>query len=263
MILHPRVGGEIVRWPVAARSTSPQATTDARPAPPRRPARGLIVDLDDTLYPRRQFLLSGFSAVAAHVAALHGVDVAPLLAALTRALDAGEANRAFQRLCTEYTLPQTDVQQLLQVFRDHVPTLAVDDDVAGALRRMRASGWRIAILTNGLPSVQDRKLTALGAAALVDHVVFAEQFAPKGKPAAETFRHALTRLNLPASRCVCVGDDPVNDIAGARALGLRTIRITRHTAFTPLREADAIVRTFEEVPGVAGLLLEKGASDAA
>lgn len=231
--------------------------------PLRRPARGLIVDLDDTLYARRQFLQSGFRAVAAHAATAHGIDAALLLATLTAALDEGDSSRALQRLCAEHALPQTDVQQLLQVFRDHTPTLAFDDDVAPALRRLRAAGWRIVILTNGLPSVQERKLTALGAAALVDHVVFAEQFAPKGKPAAETFRHALQRLGLPAGRCVCVGDDPVNDIAGARALGLRTIRIVRHTAFTPLREADALVRTFEEVPGVAGLLLERGASDAA
>ena len=35
--------------------------------------RGLILDLDDTLYPRERFVRSGFAAVARHVAAAHGV----------------------------------------------------------------------------------------------------------------------------------------------------------------------------------------------
>jgi putative hydrolase of the HAD superfamily len=265
MTLERRAGGDVVYWPFAANGAATNGVTAARtgPQPLRRLARGLIVDLDDTLYPRRDFLLSGFSAVAAHAATVHHVDVVPLFATLERALGEGESSKALQRLCAEHALPNVDVQSLLQIFRDHTPTLTFDDDVAPALRRMRAAGWRIVILTNGLPSVQERKLAALGATALVDHVVYAEQFAPKGKPAPDTFRQALSRLALPAARCVCVGDDPINDIAGARAVGLRTIRITRHTGFAPKREADAVARNFDEVPALAAGLLEKGASDAA
>jgi putative hydrolase of the HAD superfamily len=265
MTLERRLGGEVVRFPFSANSAAMPGAALPRtgPQPLRRPARGLIVDLDDTLYARREFLRSGFRAVAVHAASAHGIDAVPLFATMERALSEGESSKALQRLCTEHALPHVDVQSLLQIFRDHTPVLTLDDDVAPALRRMRAGGWRIVVLTNGLPSVQERKLTALGVAALVDHVVYAEQFAPKGKPAPDTFRQALGRLGLPAARCVCVGDDPINDIAGARAVGLRTIRLTRHTDLTPKREADSVARHFDEVPAIAAGLLEKGASDAA
>lgn len=264
MMLQQGTGGEVVYWPFANGAAAPGATAaKAGPQPLRRPARGLVVDLDDTLYPRREFLLSGFRAVAVYAADAEGIDGKALYATMTRALDEGESSRALQRLCAEHELRNVDVQALLQIFRDHAPALMLDDDVAPALRRMRSAGWRIVILTNGLPSVQERKLAALGLSSLVDHIVYAEQFAPKGKPAPDTFRQALRRLGLPAGRCVCVGDDPVNDIAGARAVGLRTIRITRHTDLTPARDADAVARTFDEVPAIAAGLLEKGASDAA
>jgi len=94
--------------------------------------------------------------------------------------------------------------------------------------------------------------------------VFAEQHAATGKPAAEPFRHALARLGLSAAGCVCAGDDPVRDIAGARAVGIRTVRVTQYTQLTTTADdADAVVHTFKEVPGAAAALLEKVSFDAA
>jgi putative hydrolase of the HAD superfamily len=264
----------LVRWPAEERQAMP-LVVDMQPPAPRPMSRGLIVDLDDTLYPQRQFMESGFRAVALYLAAQHGLDARPLAAALLRSLEAGESRHAFQRLCAAHGLPETDVPLMLQVFREHQPVLTLDDGVAVTLRRLRNAGWRIAILTNGLPSVQERKLQALGLPALVDHIIYAEQHAATGKPAAEPFRQTLSRLRMRAGRSVCIGDDPIKDIGGARALGIRTIRVARFVgaAFrrpegqkdlaVPRRDADAVVESFNEVPLIAAALLDKAASHAA
>jgi putative hydrolase of the HAD superfamily len=224
----------------------------------------LIVDLDDTLYPRRQYMQSGFMAVAQHVSARHGLSAEAAFTTLERCLAAGNSRHAFQTLCAAHALPAGDIPALIHIFREHRPAITLDESVRSTLRRLRATGWRMVVLTNGLPSVQERKIDALGLQTLVDHVVFAEQHSATGKPAPAVFRHALARLGLSAAGCICVGDDPVRDIAGARAAGIRTIRVTQHTRVaTTADEADAVVHTFKEVPGAASALLEKAALDAA
>jgi putative hydrolase of the HAD superfamily len=125
------------------------------------------------------------------------------------------------------------------------------------LKALRAGGWRIAILTNGLPHVQVAKIRALDLRPLVDHVVYAEEYAEGGKPARGPFLEVLRRLGVSADQCVCVGDDPRNDIQGARAVGIRTIRVARPGVKpSPDQEADAVVHMVTEVPARAAALVE-------
>jgi putative hydrolase of the HAD superfamily len=209
--------------------------------------RGIIFDLDDTLYPRTQFMFSGFDAVATYVAASWRQERVNVLATLLHAHVAGSARREFQVLCEQYGLPETLVPTLVNLFRMHAPALSLDVRVRGALQRLRTDGWRTAILTNGDPGVQRRKIAALDLEPHVDAVLYAEDHAPGGKPDAAPFRAALGKLRLTPAQCVVVGDDPVNDIAGARDLGLRTIQIIR-PGIAPV--ADAAIDSVIEVPSI-------------
>ena len=57
----------------------------AEASTPRRGRRGLILDLDDTLYPRERFVMSGFAAVASFVEKIHGVSAEIAYGVLVRA----------------------------------------------------------------------------------------------------------------------------------------------------------------------------------
>ena len=130
--------------------------------------------------------------------------------------------------------------------------------------KRRAERWQLAIVTNGLPSVQRAKVAALGVAPLVDHVVYADEHTPGGKPAASVFRHVLRKLGLPARRVILVGDDPRCDIAGARAVGIRTIRLITPAYPGPLAgDADVTIDTIDALPAAMAALLDLVASDAA
>jgi putative hydrolase of the HAD superfamily len=131
-----------------------------------------------------------------------------------------------------------------------------------ALTTLKLDGWRLVVLTNGLPSVQRAKVRALGVAGLVDSVVYAEEHASGGKPAVTVFVEALRRIGVPARRAICVGDDPVRDIAGARQLGIRTVHL-RTAAMMPDPQADAVLSSLDTLPAVARELLEGAESDAA
>jgi putative hydrolase of the HAD superfamily len=192
-----------------------------------RGRRGLILDLDDTLYPRERFVMSGFAAVAHHVSVVHGISSELAYNILNRAHDSADRGRELQVLCDRLRLSRDLVPSFVDVFRRHLPSLWLNHEVRQVLHELRASGWRLGVLTNGLPSVQFRKIAALGLTSLVDEIVYAEEHVAGGKPAAAAFKAVLRSLELSAGQCICVGDDLVRDIRGARALGIRTVRMSR------------------------------------
>jgi putative hydrolase of the HAD superfamily len=232
--------------------------------PVRAGTRGVIFDLDDTLYAHETFVHSGFEALAHHVEARHGIPAGQALETLRRARREGPRGRELQVLCEVHGLPGALVPQLRNVIRAHTPRLRLPAESLSALARLRADGWRLVVLTNGRPSIQRAKVAALGLPALVHHVVYADEHSRGGKPAPRPFREALCRLGVSADNCVCVGDDPVNDIVGARRLGIRTVRIHQAGGALPLApDADAVVSDMIDVPATLLAVLAAGACNAA
>jgi putative hydrolase of the HAD superfamily len=228
-----------------------------RRSPRARPSRGLVVDLDDTLYPRRRYLQSGFAAVAAHAGRVHGVPADDAFTVLTEAASRGAADRAFQHLCACFGLSESIIGELVGVFRAHRPNLFLGTGARTMLRSLRADHWRVVVLTNGLPSVQARKVDALGLSSLVDAVVYAEETVPGGKPHRAAFMSALQAIGTRPEHSVMLGDDLRCDVAGGRAAGLATIRLALSGAdASEGAEADAVVEMLNAVPRVAASLLE-------
>jgi putative hydrolase of the HAD superfamily len=228
----------------------------------RGTAAGLIVDLDDTLYPREQFVTSGFAAVALYVSRTYGVPRDRAFATMARVYAGGRRGQEFQALCRAHRLSLSHVPELVNVFREHRPALWLAPGVVATLRSLRQDGWRIAILTNGLPSVQASKVKALELAPYVDHILYAETYHRGGKPARQAFDAALTALGVAADHCLCVGDDPECDINGAQRIGIRAVHIVPPgTAAHP--PADAVIHAFEELPAAAAALIHLVAIDVA
>jgi putative hydrolase of the HAD superfamily len=217
-------------------------------------ARAIIFDLDDTLYPIRRFLLSGYAAVAWHLEHMWAIDRHAAFSLLTQAFRSDERGYELQICQEHFGLPEAVIPGLVEVIRTHTPNLRLPRSSRDVLQRLR-DGWRIAILTNGMPSIQTRKVEALGLADLVDTVVFASEFGSgAGKPDPEPFVETARRLDLPVTRSVFVGDDMVRDIAGASRVGMRTIHLRRGDEPSDTIP-DATVDTLAEVPELAEYLL--------
>ena len=217
--------------------------------------RAAIFDLDDTLYELEQFVQSGFAAVADELERRVSLPAPWLLASLRRARLRGHAGKELQALCTDHGLPAGIVPELVQVIRAHEPTLVLGPVAAAVLEQMRADGWRLGILTNGLPATQRAKVEALGLGTRVDAVLCAEEHAPGGKPSRVAFDAALATLGVQAAQTVFIGDDLIRDIAGARHAGMRTIRVANGRAPVRTDDADAVAG-LDDVPAVAGRLVK-------
>jgi putative hydrolase of the HAD superfamily len=189
---------------------------------------------------------------------------------LRAAHDRGHRGVELQSMCAAFGLSDALVPDLVQIMRSHQPELWLSHDAHDVLLAVRARGWRTAILTNGVPMTQAAKVRALGLHRLVDHVVYAEEHATGGKPAAEAFLAALSCLEVAPQNAVMVGDDRVNDIEGARAIGMRTILLARgdrpqHDGARPQPDggADAIVQDLIDLPRLALNLVQNRMAHAA
>jgi putative hydrolase of the HAD superfamily len=221
--------------------------------------RAVLFDLDDTLYPRRRFVLSGLAAVAVRLSASHGIAAAQAFRAMTGAMRRGGHGREMQTCLDQLGLSPALVPELVAIVRTHRPRLRLPVATRRALSTL-GPGWRLGIVTNGLPSVQANKVEALGLDGLVDTVVYAaEQGTGAGKPDIAPFDVALRRLDVAPRRAVYVGDSEECDIAGASCAGLRTV-LLRPRADRSGTAADAVVRSVAEVPRIAELLIEPGPS---
>ena len=127
-----------------------------------------------------------------------------------------------------------------------------------ALRALRVE-WKIGVVTNGMPDVQARKVTALGLEPLVDCVVYANAYGSgAGKPDREPFLEALRRLDVTPDRAVFVGDDDYCDVFGASRVGMRTVLAATwnmRPRGRPVR-ADTVVVRLRDVPRIAERLVD-------
>jgi putative hydrolase of the HAD superfamily len=98
-------------------------------------------------------------------------------------------------------------------------------DALPAIERLAAAGLRLAVIANWDVSLHD-VLARFGLAEHLGAIVTAAGVGAS-KPDARPFRAALGQLGVDPERAVHVGDDPVTDVAGARAAGLSALLLDR------------------------------------
>jgi HAD superfamily hydrolase (TIGR01549 family) len=183
-----------------------------------------LFDLDDTLVDRR----AAFRAWAEEFVAAHGLGetaVEHLLAVDAR--HCGSMSGFFATVCRTFSLAATP-DQLWQQYRRRMPELATcRPEDADALRQLRAAGWRIGIVTNGMPDNQLGKIRNTGLDRLVDAWSISGEVGIR-KPDPGIFHRTAERCGSRATDGWMIGDSLTLDIAGGYAAGMRTIWIRPH-----------------------------------
>lgn len=188
----------------------------------------LVFDLDDTLYPERQFALSGFAAAGRWAEAELGV--AGLAAAMTRLLDQGHLGGLFRIALSEGRPDHTPqhLAALIDAYRNHEPELALFEDAVWALAYFgtRAS---LGLITDGTHSVQAKKVRALGIAPHFREIVYTHALGGRefSKPHPKSYEMIEQALSAEGARCVYVGDNPSKDFVVPNARGWTSIMVKR------------------------------------
>ena len=129
-------------------------------------------------------------------------------------------------------------------------TQLVDPDADTVVRDL-GRDHRLALVTNGAPDVQRKKLSLTSLASLFEVMVISAEIG-FGKPDRRIFETALAALEVAPEDAVMVGDSLPRDVAGAHAAGIRAIWIDRSTrgevpARAPAPAPDARVTALKEV----------------
>ena len=221
----------------------------------------VVFDLDDTLYPYRRFVRSGFAAVAAYLQREYAVPAQESFRVMVQAARGPRRGRELQAAIQVFALPPGTFVEVIRVMQDHDPHLRLPGQSHDTLRALKRGGWQLGVLTNGVPSVQARKIAALGLCPYVDAVVYATECGTgAGKPDRQPFHDISRRLNVAPDRVVVVGNDERCDVIGAIDAGMRSIRCAAWTPIAKPTVADAVVRQLRHVPRVAEMLIEQGPS---
>ena len=224
------------------------------------PPQGVVVDLDDTLYPQSAYLAGAAVSVGRAAAGL-GLDGAAVTAALAAELAAGsDRGGTIDRALLAVGLPRTAlpdlVPPLVAAFTAHVPDrLDPYPGVADALRAL-AAVVPVGCLTDGTPAIQAAKLAATGLGSLLATVVMTDELGGRAlrKPHPAGLEHLAARSGVPADRLLVIGDRPGKDVAVAAAVGARAIRV-RQGEYADAPDAPAAWAVVDSFPAAADLAL--------
>ena len=189
----------------------------------------VLLDLDDTLYPERDFARGGFHAAAELLAARLQRPADELFQMAWQLFERGIRGSIFDSLFAELGVPNdvTLIDDLVRAYRAHEPQLTLFAD-ADRLLTALASRFQMGLLTDGPADVQRRKVKALGLQPRIEAIVYSDDFGREHwKPSPIAYLELLRKLHVDPSHAVYVGDNPKKDFIGARRLGLQTVRIRR------------------------------------
>ncbi len=185
----------------------------------------IIFDLDDTLFEEKDFVISGFSAVAADIAKAATSKKQIVFNYLLKQFYKKGRGKIFNAALQHFGLTDTpeEVARLVQLYRHHPANITFYPGVKSLLKRLHKNFY-LAVVTDGATEIQTNKVNALCLQELVDYIVYCWEIgAPK--PDTRGYALALDYFKIPANHAIIIGDHPINDIAAAKELGTWTIRV--------------------------------------
>jgi putative hydrolase of the HAD superfamily len=208
-------------------------------------AHTVVFDLDDTLYPERDFVLSGFAAVDTWLQGNHRIGGFAAKAEVLFA--AGHRGRIFDQALELLDVSTADalVPAMIEIYRHHAPALRLYSDADHALEWVGTAGLRTALITDGISFVQRAKIRALGLETRIQNRIVTDELGGKQfwKPHQEAFLRVMRAHSGPSSGYVYIADNPRKDFIAPRQLGWRTLRVRRagceHTNYEGAKDDSA------------------------
>ncbi|OIO59830.1 MAG: HAD family hydrolase [Verrucomicrobia bacterium CG_4_10_14_3_um_filter_43_23] len=212
----------------------------------------IVFDLDDTLYPERQFALSGFRAADIFLKQQHNIN--NFLPIAERAFLYGLRGNIFNVVFDSLGIRDLFLlQECIEVYRKHKPQLTLFDEAQKIIKHYQKTK-NLAIITDGLASVQQSKITALHLGEYIEPIIYTDSLGEGcSKPHPAGFTKVMDFFKTSGQNCVYIGDNPSKDFIGAKQLSWKTVRIRRprgehaHLQVDQTKEADITISNLLEL----------------
>lgn len=181
-----------------------------------QPIKGVIFDLDDTLYSERQYVRSGYKKIAEFLGREDATDK------LYGYFETGKA--AIDEYLAEIFESEKKAE-CLKIYREQIPEIELYEGVVELIQDLKVKGCKVGIITDGRPEGQKNKIKALGLDKLIEDIIITDELGGTQfrKPCDIAFRIMQNRWRLPYEQIVYVGDNPNKDFQAPRQLGMRSL----------------------------------------
>jgi putative hydrolase of the HAD superfamily len=217
--------------------------------------RAVLFDLDDTLTDRARSIerLAG-RFIERFGLDLEGCGIDEVIRVIHGGDRGGYAPREELGAHLQSSLPwrkTPEAESLVEFWRGNFPRCNVErSGVSSTLHTLHQRGLKLGVISNGSTDSQNTKLEVMGIRPLFSVVLISEEVGIR-KPDPRIFRMGLEKLAVNASEAIFIGDNPVLDVAGAMAVGIRAVWLNCDGVPPPADVLCAeVVTSFDQVVGL-------------
>ena len=204
--------------------------------------KGLLLDLDDTLYHYEPVHKRAFDACAQVAEAKYQIPKDEFKSLWKIARDkvhtdvhrqgASHSRLLYLQKLYELYSGKTNAEFALELeelyWSVFLKEMSFRDGVEAFLQKAKERGIKMAIVTDLTAQIQLQKWQKLELHRYIDFMISSEE-AGIEKPAPYIFELALQKLQLQKSEVVMIGDNATKDIAGAQALQIKAYQVNEKT----------------------------------
>lgn len=215
--------------------------------------KAIVFDLDHTLFDRHGTLRAIVPALRARFA----VDPALTDEQIAEYWIYGDDhyvyygwNYIFAYLCEHgvFTDPPEYGDYRTFIFENFAKVAVKLEDSLPMLERLKKEGYKVGLITNGGHALQYKKLDLTGLRYVFDEIIVSGDVLID-KPDKEIFLMMCEKLGVEPGECVYVGDNPKNDVGGAKKAGYHTIWVKSTGTWMPeAPDPDESVEFIRDVP---------------
>lgn len=181
--------------------------------------KAVIFDLDDTLYSEKDYVRSGYRAVA---------DILPQIEHAEQKLwEAFEQKKsAIDRVLMDEGIYTDELkEECLKIYRFHTPDIMFYEGVIPVFDQLKKQNVQIGIITDGRPEGQRAKILSLGLKKYVQHIIITDELGGTSfrKPCEKAFILMKERLKISYEEMCYVGDNFKKDFIAPEKLGMKII----------------------------------------
>ena len=181
--------------------------------------KAIVFDLDDTLYGEKEYVRSGYRAIAELLPRVDQME-----SKLWQAFE--QKKSAIDEVLTAEEIYTEELKQkCLATYRFHLPDIHLYEGAKELLLQFRADGYKLGIITDGRPEGQRAKIKVLGLDELVDYIIVTDELGGPEyrKPNKAAFVKMRDALGVDFDQMCYIGDNIKKDFIAPEILGIRAI----------------------------------------
>jgi len=187
--------------------------------------KAILFDLDDTLYLERDFVKSGFKAVASFIQNNNGIDEDIVYDNLLSIFNSGKRKNIFDTYISKFGEINFSINKLVDIYRSHVPNINLLPGVNEYLLSL-SKNYKLGLVTDGYIQTQKNKINALGLKKIFDQILITEELGREfWKPSTVPFSKICDKFGVIPTKAIYIADNPKKDFKGPNQLGMHSIRL--------------------------------------